>query len=182
MVSGVKSSPPYTLEQLEEASGEKARTIRSWIKEGLLPPANGMGRAAFYGQDHMDRLLFIGRLRKETGGLLPLAMMRDILDRLYASDDPAVVHRVAHGLESLKVAGLTGASGVVAESMQSYSVAPPVRSSFARPAVRSVDERWTTIQVRDDLELRLRSDEPERVAWLANLARRLRSWLQEGEH
>ena len=49
------------------------------------------------------------------------------------------------------------------------------RSMRAPPP--SSEPRWTTIQIREDLELRLASDDPERVAWLARIARRLRALL-----
>lgn len=187
----MQPSPPYTLDQLADASGEKARTIRSWIGEGLLPPALGGGRNSYYGQLHMDRLLFIVRLREKTGTRLPLAVVKDTLDRLYDGNDPDVVRRVAHGEESLEVADLFGPSDMVAASSVAEGVSPKFASLSARrppaPYARkgrrpAADERWTTIQViSDELELRLRSDDPERVAWLARLARRLRSWIQEGE-
>mgnify|MGYP002048069720 FL=1 len=196
----VHNTPPYSLEQLAEASGEQARTIRSWIKEGLLPPAQGKGRGSFYEQAHMDRLLFIRRLRKQTGVRLPLAMMRSILERLYASADPDVVRRVAHGEESLAVADLIAPVESSPPDIQmsmhrevASLVLPPEESSadylsscVPQPSPRSVsppanDELFTSIQIQEDLELRLRSDEPERVAWLAKLARKLRTWIHEGE-
>ena len=193
--------PPYSLEQLADASGEKARTIRSWIKERVLPPARGGGRGAFYGQEHMDRLLFIKRLREQTGTRLPLAMIRSVLDRLYASDDPDVVRRMAHGEEPLQVAGLIDPSydepramnvQMVSESpleppdmWAPMPVSEPTEAEEARAAKprsrrRPAHEPWTSIRIQDDLELRLRSDDPERVAWLARLARELREWIQEG--
>lgn len=193
--------PPYSLEQLADASGEKARTIRSWIKERVLPPARGGGRGAFYGQEHMDRLLFIKRLREQTGTRLPLAMIRSVLDRLYASDDPDVVRRMAHGEEPLRVAGLIDPSygEHVAMSLKMVSESPleppdmcapmsmsePTEAEEARAAKprsrrRPAHEPWTSIRIQDDLELRLRSDDPKRVAWLARLARKLREWIQEG--
>lgn len=50
------------------------------------------------------------------------------------------------------------------------------------PGPPPAEPRWTTIQLREDLELRMASDDPERVAWLARIARRLRQLLeQEGE-
>ena len=33
--SAVHDTPPYSLDHLADASGEQARTIRSWIKEGV---------------------------------------------------------------------------------------------------------------------------------------------------
>jgi len=200
----VHNNPPYSLEQLAKACGEQARTIRSWIKEGLLPPAQGKGRGSFYEQAHMDRLLFIRRLRKQTGVRLPLAMMRSILERLYASDDPDVVRRVAHGEEALEVAGLMDqaeSSRVYAQlsmprkptSTEPPSTESPIQESYSHQShwddphiARSMsppanDDLFTSIQIQEDLELRLRSDDPERVAWLAQLARKLRTWIHEGE-
>jgi hypothetical protein len=60
--------------------------------------------------------------------------------------------------------------------------APPARSRAPAPARADVHGApWTTIELQDDLELRLRMENPERVAWLARLARRVRDWLREGE-
>lgn len=185
----MKPQPPYTIDDLIDASGESARTIRFWIQEGLLPAAEGGGRAAFYTQEHMDRLLFLMRLRQQAGGRLPIAMMRDVLERLYAGKDPDVVRRVAHGEEPLEIMPLPGttARSIVTEPPSLFSHAAPPEpakpdKSSKRSSRSNVEANWTTIQVRDDLELRMRSVEPGRVAWLAGLARRLRTWLEEGEH
>ena len=52
-----------TLDDLAQRSGEKLRTIRSWIRQGLLPPARDGGRASYYDDEHLDRLLFVVALR-----------------------------------------------------------------------------------------------------------------------
>lgn len=190
----ISPSPPYSLAQLSEASGEKERTIRSWIREGLLPPARGKGRGAFYVQEHMDRLGFIARARRELGSL-PLGVLRELLDRLYESDDPGVVHRIATGAEPLDVLRVLGGErDVLRESTiafesddqiaRKYHQRRAARMDAPRPAVRAdapdADPRpYTTIQIEPDLELRLRGDDPERVAWLARLSRKLREWIRE---
>lgn len=196
---------PLSLDQLAQISGEKPRTIRSWIRQGLLPPARGGGRGSYYDQEHADRLLFVVKLREKAGARLPTSVVRDVLHQLLRGSDPDVVRRVAHGEESLEIADLFGAPSSSADAidpapMASASMAPMPSRSMRRPVddeeerclVLSQEElvptppraepRWTTIQLREDLELRLASDDPERVAWLARIARRLRQLLeQEGE-
>lgn len=166
--------PPYTLSQLSNLYGESERTIRNWIHQGLLPPALGKGRASYYDQDHADRLGFLARLRKHTGTTLPLSMMREILERL----DPEMIHRVATGEEPLAVAGLVEIPETVHEPPSSLYKGPQARRDARPPAD---DAPYTTIQIENDLELRLRGDDPERVAWLARLARRLREYIREGD-
>ena len=196
---------PLSLDQLASISGEKPRTIRSWIRQGLLPPARGGGRGSYYDQEHVDRLLFVVKLREKAGARLPTSVVRDVLHRLLRGSDPDVVRRVAHGEESLEIADLFGAPSSSAElfdpapmasssmaSMRSMSMRRPAEDEEERGLVLGQEElvpepppaepRWTTIQLREDLELRMASDDPERVAWLARIARRLRQLLeQEGE-
>ncbi|MAD34744.1 MAG: hypothetical protein CMJ88_13450 [Planctomycetes bacterium] len=185
--------PLLTLDDLAQRSGEKPRTIRSWIRQGLLPPARGGGRASYYDDEHLDRLLFVVALRKKAGARLPTSVVRDVLHQLLRGSDPDVVRRVGRGEESLEIADLFGAP-------EAFSVAPMASMSAPAPADDEVvrymelsqeepidapprpEPRWTTIQLREDLELRLASDDPERVARLARIARRLRQLLeQEGE-
>lgn len=193
---------PLSLDQLASLSGEKPRTIRSWIRQGLLPPARGGGRGSYYDQEHVDRLLFVVKLREKAGARLPTSVVRDVLHQLLRGSDPDVVRRVAHGEESLEIADLFGGGSAssevldppVSRSMRFYPAAQNDEAHYRVFAQEELIEdpspetpprsepRWTTIQLRDDLELRLASDDPERVAWLARVARRLRQLLeQEGE-
>lgn len=180
--------PPFSLEQLADLSGETARTIRFWIQNGLLPPARGGGRGAYYDQEHLDRLGFLVRVREQLGGRLPVVLLRQTLEELYRSD-PDLVGRVARGEEQLRIAGI-GGSFEPPDAAMSLSMkvprppaAPPAPSRHSRraPPPRGDEPGWTTIQIRDGVELRMRTDDPEQVAWLAHVARRLRSWLEEGE-
>ena len=42
---------------------------------------------------------------------------------------------------------------------------------------RTPGERSTTIDVTDEISLRMRGDDPKKMVWLAQLARKLREWI-----
>src|SRR6516165_1463012 len=54
----------YSLNDLAEATGFEARTIRSYIERGLLPNAEARGRGASYSVEHVNRLRAIQILRR----------------------------------------------------------------------------------------------------------------------
>lgn len=54
----------YSLNDLADATGIEARTIRSYIERGLLPNAETRGRAATYSKSHLSRLQVIMSLRR----------------------------------------------------------------------------------------------------------------------
>jgi DNA-binding transcriptional MerR regulator len=72
-----------TVEELAERGHVSVRTVRFYIAEGLLPGPGSRGKAATYGEDHLLRLHLIRRLAERH---VPLAEMRDLLDRL-SSDE-----------------------------------------------------------------------------------------------
>jgi len=74
----------YRLAELAAATGVSSRTIRYYIAEGLLPPPEGVGPAAVYGDAYRDRLALIATLK---GRYLPL---REIAARLQELDDTGV--------------------------------------------------------------------------------------------
>lgn len=73
-----------TLSELTKHAGVSVRTVRYYIAEGLLPPADGSGPHASYGGGHLDRLRLIQRMK---GMYLPL---KEIRRRLAGLDDDAV--------------------------------------------------------------------------------------------
>ncbi len=73
-----------TIGELAQAAGVTTRTIRYYVAEGLLPPPLGGGRAASYGDEHLQRLELIKLLKEE---FLPLNEIRVLLAGL---DDNAV--------------------------------------------------------------------------------------------
>jgi DNA-binding transcriptional MerR regulator len=71
-----------TLGELTAAADVSVRTVRYYIAEGLLPPAEGSGPGSAYTQGHLDRLRLIQRLKE---AYLPLKEIRRRLSGL--SDD-----------------------------------------------------------------------------------------------
>jgi DNA-binding transcriptional MerR regulator len=58
-----------TIADLIAQSGVAARTIREWIRLGLLPRPQGVGPAALYTRDHLLRVWVICAHRREGIGL-----------------------------------------------------------------------------------------------------------------
>lgn len=58
--------PRFSLSELVEATGASKRTVRFYIKEGLLPPAQGKGRYSYYTSDHVEALTRIRELRERN--------------------------------------------------------------------------------------------------------------------
>jgi DNA-binding transcriptional MerR regulator len=56
-----------TLEELSERTGVEARTLRSWVSEGLLAPPFKPGRAARYPASNADRALAVRALKDVYG-------------------------------------------------------------------------------------------------------------------
>jgi DNA-binding transcriptional MerR regulator len=55
----------YDIQELVELSGVARRNIYFYVQQGLLPPPQGAGLAARYGQDHLLRLRLIPLLRRQ---------------------------------------------------------------------------------------------------------------------
>jgi DNA-binding transcriptional MerR regulator len=71
--------PTFSLKDLCRTAQVTERTVRYYIQEGLLPPPEGAGPFARYGEQHLLRLLLIRRLKAEY---LPLAEIRRRLSNL----------------------------------------------------------------------------------------------------
>jgi DNA-binding transcriptional MerR regulator len=65
-----------TLQELVDATGIPARTLRSRIELGLIPRAHGPGPKATYPHDALDRILRVRRLRQEEGASLDAIRQR----------------------------------------------------------------------------------------------------------
>jgi DNA-binding transcriptional MerR regulator len=62
-----------TLDQLADASGVPARTIRFYRQTGLIDAPERVGRQAFYNGDHLARLRVVAGLRERGLGLDAIA-------------------------------------------------------------------------------------------------------------
>jgi len=81
MYIGRMSDDSYSLNDLAEATGIEARTIRSYIERGLVPGAQTRGRAATYSEDHLSRLQVIMSLRRARPNI-SLSEIRVVLQGL----------------------------------------------------------------------------------------------------
>ncbi len=78
---------PYRMKDLCERSGLPRQAIHFYIQQGLLPQGHKTGRnMAFYGEEHVTRLLTIRRLQHER--FLPLKAIRALLDEQDESFSP----------------------------------------------------------------------------------------------
>lgn len=64
---GTMSDDELTLEELSERTGVEARTLRSWVSEGLLAPPFKPGRGARYPASNADRALAVRALKNLHG-------------------------------------------------------------------------------------------------------------------
>ncbi len=67
----------FNLRELIRETDVTERTVRYYIKEGLLPPPSGSGPFSRYTYEHWLRLQFIKRLKDEY---LPLSEIKNLLD------------------------------------------------------------------------------------------------------
>jgi DNA-binding transcriptional MerR regulator len=74
----------YTLYQLLEETGISERTLGNYIHLGLLPRPAHAGQNTHYTEEHVVRILAIGKMRNVEG--LSMEVMRDRLDAMSPSD------------------------------------------------------------------------------------------------
>lgn len=166
-----------SLADLAAASGIEARTIRSWVAQGLLPAPLNRGPAARYPADTLERVLAIRAMRDALG--MPLGEIRKEL--LVASPDQirAYASRVA-GLAQEAIAAPAASSAldyistlrsragaVSGSSPHAAALAAPPLQGFdalehclgqgrAEPARKARAEEWLCIPITPDVELTVR--------------------------
>ncbi len=197
----------YTLDDLEAETGLPGRTIRSWISARILPRPRGKGRGAHFGDDHLMRIRFVQRVRETVGTRMALRTLASIVastpsatilrvangeeevravptyafgsaagDAAYDQDVPEDLLEAAPELAST-IDYLSEEKFALSEAAAHTAFKP--KPSKAPPGAwdRTPGERSTTIDVTDEISLRMRGDDPKKMVWLAQLARKLREWI-----
>lgn len=74
----VRTRYPYRMKDLCELTGLSRQAIHSYVQQGLVPPGKKTGRnMAYYGQEHVERLLLVRRLQHER--FLPLKAIKALI-------------------------------------------------------------------------------------------------------
>lgn len=124
----------YKLTELARAAGVSVRAVRYYLGKGLLPAAEFRGGSTRYGEEHLQRLRAIQRLRAQEG--LRLGAIRKRLAKL----DDAAIAAIAGPLEPPKTA------------TAQRRAAPEEMAEGAAGAL------WQRIPLLPGLELHLRQD------------------------
>jgi DNA-binding transcriptional MerR regulator len=112
-----------TLQDLAKRSDVEARTIRSWIQQGLVPGPRALGRKARYGPDSLTHLLAVKAMRDLYG--MPLQAIRQEL--LVA--DRAKLETYARQLSAGVGEDETGAAGPGTGAADAVPEAPPATTA-----------------------------------------------------
>jgi DNA-binding transcriptional MerR regulator len=197
------SENSYSLNDLADAVGIEARTIRSYIERGLLPGAQARGRAASYSKEHLSILQVIKSLRRARPNI-GLSEIRIVIQGL----NPEQIHGLAGG-------SITAATRAIDESIQPSGVDSPdvaadddgegeipgtidwqrsaarltgaerlvcllrEATGFMPPAPTSKVEGWQRIAITPDVEFSVRADfDANQLAAFRELADLLRHLLQ----
>ena len=191
---GADRDQQFSIGELANEAGVSVRTIRYYLAEGLLPPAEG-GPRAIYTQAHLDRLRLIGQLKNN---FLPLKEIRRQLSNL----DEVEIHRLAEKTVIVAEADRlptmpaplpdqrrrhlelreepSAAVDYIANVLQRSGSEPLPRQPMRAPRpVEAAPGSWKRIRLGDEAELLIESDAYERrkdkVDWLVEWARKVLS-------
>jgi DNA-binding transcriptional MerR regulator len=93
-----------TVSQLSEKSGTPISSIKFYVREGLLPPADlDAPRRAFYDDAHVRRLRLIQALRDVAG--LPLERVRRLCRVLDDAGDEGIAKVIARAIDAIAQGG-----------------------------------------------------------------------------
>ncbi len=84
----------YSITELEKQTGLTRRTIHYYTKEKLIPPPDGIGGGAKYGEEHLLRLQLIKEMQKSH---LKLSGIREALDAMNISEMNQLYEKAQRG-------------------------------------------------------------------------------------
>ena len=84
----------YSITELEKHTGLTRRTIHYYTKEKLIPPPDGTGGGAKYGEEHLLRLQLIKEMQKSH---LKLSGIREALDAMNISEMNQLYEKAQRG-------------------------------------------------------------------------------------
>jgi len=127
------SDDGYSLHDLAALTGIEARTIRSYVERGLIPPPDSLGRGARYPRTTLDRLRVMLLLRDANRGV-SLDQLRVVLQSL----SPSQIAAIANG--DIKIGALidTDARPFDADISVAKSVSAPGDALSYLRTLRSV--------------------------------------------
>jgi DNA-binding transcriptional MerR regulator len=157
----------YAITDLASLAGVTQRTIRYYISVGLLPAPDQAGRAARYGDDHLQRIRLIRRLQEQH---LPLAEIRsrlaalsdDEVAEVLTEPDPQPVGSALDYIRSLTGAPRHRAAEPTLDALWEDPAAPPpvAQLSLSAPtpssATKPVASTWERVPLAPDVELHVR--------------------------
>jgi len=167
--------------ELAQRAGVTRRTIRYYVEIGLLAPPEGAGKAALYGQPHLERLETIKELQAYRLSL------EEIRDRL-AGKPVQSPRELAAGQVLLADAALhlppegSLAAQYIArlrESGPAYSRARTAPGSEPRSDYDA--ERWLRVSLSEDVELHVRRRASRSNRWLNRLIKEAKRIIAEEE-
>jgi DNA-binding transcriptional MerR regulator len=156
-----------TLEELSERTGVEARTLRSWVSEGLLAPPFKPGRGARYPASNADKALAVRALKDVHGLSFPEIGRRFMMateDQIREWALEAGPTTTAKGSARDYLKQIKARSGLPQKRSADYQ---PVSSSMTAPEQASFEPRF----LRSASEARRPSGTSERQADLAGIER-----------
>jgi len=168
----------YTITELEEKTGISRRTIHYYIKERLIPPAQGTGGGASYNDNHVMRLSLIKMMQKSH---LKLSGIREALNAMTTNEIEELYEHLSTG-EDLSNWNKDALENWMADPTEpdesSMAHISEMNISFLNEPTRrapkqikkgesylqdlkrskSPDETWERFYVLDGVEINVRSD------------------------
>src|SRR5450759_2104993 len=148
----------WCIGELAKLADVTPRTVRYYVELGLLPPPEGLGRGAGYGQEHLDRLLVIKRLQADRFSL-------DEVREQLATFAPATTTRLASETAPAPPDASSAAEYLarLRESPERYAgrntegLALGLAVNHTPHSPDSyIGEQWTRIPLSEDIELHVK--------------------------